>query len=712
MTTAHDSSAVELVLALRELCAHFGELRILVLEAATDPETSPEDARRLAALATHIKGLTGVANEVAANLKDARTGLPGTALLDEIDTVVRELSRVQPARNAAAFEARVRSLAEIMARVWPQEIAPRGVERGSGTPGSCDEAEDGGAASARYVAQTGRRKRRRKPGPAQFHFLLRGQHTRGATIIAHTVASLEFRYARPPADALAVGDSKALDEARRADLDIDLHLTARGDIEILGSRHGTAKFREGALLLPVAFEVKAGSASSQKTSLHVDFAVRGESLYQMELALTVVQTTAELAGSAADAVAATVDSALLDDAKAVGPSPAQRIELSLSIEGDRFCIELSDWRDGEREYQDRFVAKALDRTRLEVLLKKIHAELGPVYKDVMWARYDGSVPAPEHAGVVKSALRRTLETVAVAGSCLNAYLRHDPEIARALDYIEGNARDGALLTITTDDIFLPWEILYPGVRTANMSEALRAAHPMRPERFWGARFAIETVQRGIGSQGQLRRAQLARSPAVCLNLNPTIAVDDPKVATQPLDVQIEWARRLSTAGRLDGIRQTCRDIQAVLQDAGNDAPVIYVYCHGSSPNPFGGAGEMLVLDEGCNLTPDDVGIGPPFKSAPIIVLNSCGSGAYSPLTFSSFLSEFRKRGALGMIATTYSVPVVFGAYFGESVVDCVLRRRGLLAARLLDLRREHLVERGNPVPLFYAVQCHIDFGIA
>src|SRR5437867_2106996 len=98
-------------------------------------------------------------------------------------------------------------------------------------------------------------------------------------------ASLEFRHEIPPADSLAIAEGTALEQARRTDLNIGLHMTARGEIAIAGSRNGTARFRDGRLLAPVGFTLTAGAADAAETSLQVDFTVKGETVHQMELAL-------------------------------------------------------------------------------------------------------------------------------------------------------------------------------------------------------------------------------------------------------------------------------------------------------------------------------------------------------------------------------------------------------------------------------------------
>jgi hypothetical protein len=548
----------------------------------------------------------------------------------------------------------------------------------------------------------------------RLHFVLQGKYARGSAICAHRKARLVFRLDLPPADALAIVENAALDAARRGDADISLQLSARGDLEVVGERIRIARFRAGALREPVSFSIEAGLAGREGSALHVDFIVKGETVHQAELPIRVV---AKLPEPEADGAAALGPQALahslLDDAEGIEPPPPQRIEMGLSFDRGRFRIDLRHLQAGRVRRKLKFVSKDIERSRIEALLKAVRGDLAAAYADeIFWSAYEGAPPAegPE-ARVAEAALGRTLAAIAAAGSRLNASLRSDAEIAKALDYVQDMAPDGAVLTVLTDTIFLPWELLYPRFRSPNMSPAQKAANPIVPEDFWGLRFAVETVQRkGDSAPAALRRTQIEAPPQVSINLNATIAAKA-GVSTQPIAQQQAWAERLRAAGRLDGLQERCGDMRRVLQDGRGRATLIYVYCHGSSPNPFGGEDELLTLGDNCPLRPIDLGSGDRYASAPIVFLNACQTAAHSPLTFSNFLSEFRQRGALGMIATSYSVPIVFGAAFGEAVVEGYLRRSGSLAVAMQALRREHLLQRGNPVPLFYSLQCQLSFPV-
>jgi len=262
-------------------------------------------------------------------------------------------------------------------------------------------------------------------------------------------------------------------------------------------------------------------------------------------------------------------------------------------------------------------------------------------------------------------------------------------------------------------VFLPWELLTRQEWALGWSPKQRQANgAIDPDLFWGARFAIETKPRRV-AVGERQLAHLgARPRRVSVNLNPDITMPGLPAPQQPLAVHKAWAATLQASGLLDGqVNDTCLPMREVLQDGQHHASLIYLYCHGMSDNPFGGTDELLQLDEECPLTPPDLTGDANYLAAPIVFLNACQSGVPTPLAFSSFLRAFCGRGAIGLIATTHSVPITFGAHFGPELVDHYLSCQGSLATVLRGLRRDHL-SRGNPVPLFYTLQCQLAFPAA
>lgn len=551
-------------------------------------------------------------------------------------------------------------------------------------------------------------------GEPSFHFLLQGDDARGDAIVAHCRAKLEFRFEQPPPEVLAVVTNEALERAREADRDIVLQLTTRGSLTLTSGRYGVACMRQGAMQAPVVFELEAGADDEVGSGATVDFIVQGDVVHQLDLTIVVVPDRDGLSARARRRCEGPrLGPKLLDDAAGAAPPPPQRMHLTLSLDAQGFRIDLMHWADGPPKILGPYVVPTIDAARLETLVVSLRKGLEGCFRGPLWPQFDGVIPNGPEGNLARAQLPRLCSLVAQVGAELNDSLREWPALAQALDHIEA-LPDGSTLTISTDSVYLPWEILYPRPWRIGFSPVQIALSPLDVRLFWGARFAIETVQASQpGPQGgsivDLRNRHLARPPSVSINLNPAIDTTALPPEQQPLEVQRAWANALEGQGKLQGLQDECGAMRHVLQDAATNASLVYVYCHGSAEQPFGGSSELLVLASGCEIRPMDLLVGEAFPGAPIVFLNACESATHSPLAFASFLKAFRRRGALGMIAASFAVPAVFGAHFGTEVAQCVLARTGSLASALLELRLRHLRDSGNPVPLFYALQCQITY---
>jgi hypothetical protein len=366
---------------------------------------------------------------------------------------------------------------------------------------------------------------------------------------------------------------------------------------------------------------------------------------------------------------------------------------------------MDDYVDGE------FVnsiegSTAIDPARLGKLLDRVTHTLGSGFYDASaWAAFDGS--QTDVAGNARMLLAAT-ERIAEAGSLLYHELAEDAKLKQILLYIN-QAVPGTRVTVRTRDAYVPWELLYPYRFNTQFDAEERARYPLQLDAIWGARFAIETVLLGEGDYASVQRARRDAQPGASVNINPTIRIDmapDPEVTRA---VHSRLVQSLKQNGCPVQLNDKCADIRAVLNKALSKATLIYVFCHGSAPPALAGERiEELLLDADCSLNPSGIDPNLAFSSGPVIFLNACHSAGFSPLSFSSFLRTFRRKNALGLIATSFTVPSNFAATFGSEVVKAYFSIHGKsLAEILLDLRRRHL-RRGNPVPLFYAVQCQVD----
>lgn len=541
---------------------------------------------------------------------------------------------------------------------------------------------------------------------AVFHFLFEGDGVNGNTLRDGSLAKLIFDYGTAPQHAIPV-KNEGLDDARTRNVGLVLVATARGPVQFQGPQLQRATFENGKLCAPVNFELLAVGHGT--ATLIVEFLVRGESIHMSEILIEVVarNAAAEPAPASGLTVKGTPGEDFAQYINSTRARPAQEITLSLAFASNSLRIGLTDCRYGETEFTEEYQSVGLDPSSVETILKSVHNDMRSAYDDVdFWRQFDGNGAAQQEEASPE--LVRCLEVLAAAGSRLNAGLRKDKHIAQALDYVEANASQGAVVSVSTEDIFLPWELLFPDHRTLKTAQDDPEAGPVCWERFWGARFAIETNMRGIGSMSELRKRHLKGPLKVTVNLNPKIMIKGLPEIGQPLEVQRAWAKKLDARGMLDGVQNSCKEARPVLLRGTKNVSMIYVYCHGAAPNALGGIAELVRLDEGCDVEPRDFQKKPAYRSAPIVFLNACMAAVSSPLMYSSFLKELRTREALGLIAPTYSVPIVFGAHFGLEVIESYVGRRGSLATAFLELRRRHLQRFGNPVPLLYTLQCHLE----
>src|SRR5262249_16926210 len=131
-------------------------------------------------------------------------------------------------------------------------------------------------------------------------------------------------------------------------------------------------------------------------------------------------------------------------------------------------------------------------------------------------------------------------------------------------------------------------------------------------------------------------------PFVSLNLNPDIDEQLQSPPFRPLEHHQEFFESY-LGPELGELLKTEVEIKNLLLSNDCKATVIYLYCHGSNNDPFRPGGvEQLGIAKNSVIGPNFLSDGKKFLRGPIIILNSCSSGAYSPLSFSTFLSRFRE----------------------------------------------------------------------
>lgn len=345
-----------------------------------------------------------------------------------------------------------------------------------------------------------------------------------------------------------------------------------------------------------------------------------------------------------------------------------------------------------------------DRATLAARIANIKKAIPPESTSI-WAALDDPLaePAP---GVVAERFKQCMELTIDEGSSLYAELSASGlgDILKRLDRMP----DGSRLRVSTDCAFLPWEILYPEPFAASTPERYRPA-PADPRKLWGYRFItsynlLDTGQTNV-QWSELRAAHRNGPPLVSVNLNSTIDQAFVKRKFHPVQYHKDFCTSRLTDADAAEVFDSKDEIYDQLYAPERQPTFLYLYCHGSNTVPFASDNvEVLEIDTNARIEPKNLSSGgSAYTRAPVIFLNSCMSAAPSPLSFSSFHSAFRGKKAIGLIGTAIQMPATFGAQFGCELISRYLAGQQLGVA-IYALRRE-LVERGNPLGLFYSLQC-------
>jgi len=387
-------------------------------------------------------------------------------------------------------------------------------------------------------------------------------------------------------------------------------------------------------------------------------------------------------------------------------------QLSITTEGSEIKVQCKiEQANGSKKAYPQ-TSLSVDRTALAHRIGKIKDVLSEDMTNI-WASLPDPLANPKDTNkpdYVAKSFKKCMDSTLSEGSTLFRELSDNglEEIMCELDKME----NGSTISIDTDVAFLPFEIL-TSKQFLNNPNLPKPKNPSEPQDMWGYRFIIDYYVKTNSPHdvGALKAAHLSNKPFVGVNLNPTIDDAFKNKVFEPLKFhKIFYQNEITNAhGEVD------LDPASILEKLVSDeyqATLIYLYCHGSNSNPFEiNNDERLEFDENTTLSPGEFRkFDNEYPHAPIVFLNSCLSGQPSPLSFTSFQAVFCRKKALGFIGTAINMPATFAAAFGCHLIRDYLKGAQLGAA-IWKLRRE-LIENGNPLGLFYALQCPADVCVA
>ena len=299
-----------------------------------------------------------------------------------------------------------------------------------------------------------------------------------------------------------------------------------------------------------------------------------------------------------------------------------------------------------------------------------------------------------------------LELVLSAGHLVYKYLNETAAGRQLRDAIE-SAPEGARISIYTPDVFIPWEIVYPLDYWYSHPEEYKQPN-FDPKQLWGYRWQFENMLNPeflncetAGSLLPATRTQ-PRPLEIRVGIGGTVEEDSPTGASGGFPAA-KWHEDYCdrNKGCMLYLGDDTHKIKEALQKEGYPGSLLYFMCHGAQNGPV----QSLEFSPCFTATPEDL-TASPYAAWPVVFLNSCSSGDIQPHNFSSFLERFRCKNSYGLVASSFTMPIVFGAVFAGEFMDAY-RNKQRIGEILLNLRKKFL-DQDNPLACFYTLQCPLD----
>ncbi|MBD2208103.1 CHAT domain-containing protein [Calothrix sp. FACHB-1219] len=224
-----------------------------------------------------------------------------------------------------------------------------------------------------------------------------------------------------------------------------------------------------------------------------------------------------------------------------------------------------------------------------------------------------------------------------------------------------------------------------------------------PHAFWGYRYAIEQLPAWTSeehSQTPTLVWQIANNQPLYINFNVW------------RDFRF-WKNHLPKIEQLGTVKiliaEEINDLEMIWANHSSDLDIVYFYCHGGIDEieqlPYLQLSDDKIYSnfiEACEVN---------WQHRPLVLLNGCATGDYSPESYISLIDDFRAAGASGVIGTECPVPELFAELYAFTLLKRVFRGEPLGKA-MLAVRREMLQHNLNPLGLLYSLYAPYEIALA
>jgi serine/threonine protein kinase len=534
---------------------------------------------------------------------------------------------------------------------------------------------------------------------SEFHLKLEGEHTEGNRVECGTDVDLLFAYAVPTGNLVAVLRGEKLDQAMDQSLTIDMTVIPHGLHHREPYALKPAKFINGQLLESVRFPLRANPDPTPNAGCTIVFRIAGLLLYECFAPIELCQGSMPRRETSRQLPVPELN---LDEIAESIKDRSQR-DYVLTVWSQNGAYHVTRERNGDilpLLSPNQIYAGNLT-PHLQRLLKEVSSVADyPIFSNPHHALYPGD------AANTRMQIQEAMAIVATEGWRLYSTLCEDREFRSILEEMN-QLPPGSTISIHAQNFWIPWEILYSENFNWKPGKPGSAIDSLNPQLFWGYRYVIESRLIG-GTSKAIKYQTKAEQKRVFVILNVNNSIDATLVAKPDHGLRSHrtfFAEQVNA--RVGEFRSEPKQIKSLLECKDCPGSLIYFYCHGRSENPFdANQTEQLEIGPDTYIDHFDLPQDGLFADRPLVFLNSCSSGAISPLSLSNFPKKFKANGAEGLLFTHFSVPVNFGAAFGQEIIKRYLNGESI-GRSLLDLR-QNLCDKYNPLGLFYGLQCPAD----
>jgi hypothetical protein len=381
-----------------------------------------------------------------------------------------------------------------------------------------------------------------------------------------------------------------------------------------------------------------------------------------------------------------------------------------------FIIELSGPAFGRAQSEPPLLAAvALSRMELQAAVEVCRREWCRVIKKSeerrRWFRSSTEQPWMLRVNQKEDLLEREAPFLARAGDDLFKVLfeRGSDGLKLVRDCLR-TALSGPplLLTVYTDEFFLPWGMLY--VDPAGQAP-LRKGGMWQREGFVGYRHIIEQA-----TDSFVPMAALPGHDNIRLGFTFDREIEREQ-GVRCINAQMEFFRQC--AGLRPTGRQTKREIEEAFRLALFPDHVSYFFLHSITTGNSGGtiAAQFILAEESVEASEIRAWTSGPFVSQPLFFFNACQSGQMLTPFYESFALVLLDLHARGLIGPQIDIPTVFADEYARRFFGRFLRRDGSAGPRvgyiMRELVRQFFDQDKNPLALAYSLykgaDCYVDW---